>query len=208
MLGLSGKEDKFYQLFRQSTEVVCATLKRVEALMELSSVSAQEVEEVHRLEHEADAITTQIIDRLNSTFITPLDREDIYTLAQSLDDVVDFTQGAVERMMLYRTGKPSPATQELVHLAAAAGEQIKLAFSALNSIHAKKAEILAATEEIYHLESAGDKLYRQEMARLFEYEKDPIEIIKWKDILEHIETILDHCESVADLLKGVVLKYD
>lgn len=208
MFGLSPKEDKFYKLFQESTDVICETAKKLETMLQLSSVSTEEAEEMHQLEHKADDITTQIVDRLNSTFITPLDREDIYTLAQVLDDIVDYAQGTVERMVLYRTGKPSFAAQELVRLVNLAAHQIHKAFSCLNNIHFKKSEILAATEEIYHLESAGDKLYRQEVARLFEHEKDPIEIIKWKEILEHIETILDHCESIADLLKGVVLKYD
>ncbi|MHB8125946.1 MAG: DUF47 domain-containing protein [Desulfitobacteriaceae bacterium] len=208
MFGLGHKDDKFYLLFQQGTEVLCMVMKKLESIIQLSCVSIEDNEEMNRLEHLADDITRQIIDRLNTTFITPFDREDIYTIAQVLDDIVDFTQGTVERMLLYRTGKPSLGAQELVRLVGLAAEQIRKAFCGLNNIHFKKAVILAATEEIYHLESAGDKVYRQEVARLFEYEKDPIEIIKWKEILEHIETVLDHCEKIADLLKGVVYKYD
>lgn len=208
MFGLSSKEDKFYSLFRQSTEVMCSVVQKLEGLVSQHSISEQEAEEIHELEHQADKITTEIVDRLNKTFITPLDREDIYTLAQSLDDIVDLTQGVVERMALYKTKKPSIGAQELVRTTVKAVEQIKTAFSYLNNIHFKKSEILAATEEIYQLESLGDTFYRQEVARLFEHEKDPIEIIKWKEILEHLEDTLDHCEDIADLLKGVVLKYD
>jgi predicted phosphate transport protein (TIGR00153 family) len=208
MFGLPPKEDKFYQLFAQSTEIITKSLNRLEGIMQQNAVSTEDAAQMHRFEHEADGITTQILERLNSTFITPLDREDIYRLAQVLDDIVDFAEGTVERMLLYRTGKPSPGAQELVHLVFLATEQIRSAFRCLGNIHFKKSSILAAAEEIYHLESSGDKLYRQEVARLFEFEKDPIEIIKWKEILEHIETTLDHCESIADLLKSVVLKYD
>lgn len=208
MFGLSPKEDKFYKLFYQSTEIITKSLKMLEGLMQQDSVSAEDAAEMHRIEHEADDVTNQILVRLNSTFITPLDREDIYKLAQVLDDIVDFAEGTVERMLLYRTGKPSLGTQELVHLVVLAAEQIQSAFCCLGNLHFKKSTLLAAAEEIYHLESAGDKLYRQEVALLFQNEKDPIEIIKWKEILEHIETTLDHCESIADLLKSVVLKYD
>ena len=208
MFGLSPKEDKFYQLFAQSTEIITKSLKRLEGIMLQDSVSVEDAAQMHRFEHEADNITAQILERLNSTFITPLDREDIYKLAQVLDDIVDYSEGTVERMLLYRTGKPSLGTQELVHLVGLAAEQIQAAFCCLGNIHLKKSKILASAEEIYHLESAGDKVYRQEVARLFEHEKDPIEIIKWKEILEHIESMLDHCESIADLLKSVVLKYD
>ncbi|AHF07936.1 DUF47 domain-containing protein [Desulfitobacterium metallireducens] len=208
MLGIPTKEDKFFALFRQCTDVVCEATEKLETLFTQDSVSEEDAEAVHELEHKADDITTEIVDRLNSTFITPLDREDIYTLAQVLDDVVDHSQGAVERMTLYKTQKPSIATQEIVHNIVLASKEIKKAFLCLNNIHFKKSEILAATEKIYQLESAGDKLYRHEVARLFECEKDPIEIIKWKEILEHVENTLDHCETIADLLKGVVLKYD
>lgn len=208
MFGIAAKEDKFFELFRKTTETVYATVKKLDAIMEQPFVSAQDGEAMHELEHEADALTAMILDRLNSTFITPLDREDIYTLAQVLDDIVDFAQGTVERMILYRTTQPSIGAQELVHLIVRAAEQIRMAFACLNHIHFKKSELLAATEEIYQLESAGDTIYRQEVARLFECEKDPIEIIKWKEILENLETTLDHCESIADLLKGVVVKYD
>ncbi|MDP4161202.1 MAG: DUF47 family protein [Bacillota bacterium] len=208
MFGLAPKEDKFYQLFSQSTDIICKALRRLQGIMQQDCVSAEDAAQMHRFEHEADNITNQILERLNSTFITPLDREDIYKLAQVLDDVVDFSEGTVERMHLYRTGKPSPGAQELVHLVGLAAEQILTAFSCLGNIHNKKSKILAAAEEIYNLESSGDKLYRQEVARLFDCEKDPIEIIKWKEILEHIESTLDHCEAIADLLKSVVLKYD
>jgi predicted phosphate transport protein (TIGR00153 family) len=208
MFGLAKKGDKFYELFQQSTEILCMVMEKLDIIIHQDSVSVEDNDEMNNLEHKADAITVKIINKLNATFITPFDREDIYTLAQVLDDIVDFSQGTVERMMLYRTGKPSLGAQELVRLLGLAGEQVRKAFCGLNNVHSKKAEILAATEEIYHLESAGDKVYRQEVARLFECEKDPIEIIKWKDLLEHIETVLDLCEKVADLLKGVVYKYD
>ena len=208
MFGVSSKEDKFYSLFRQSTEVVCSVVQKLEVLVGQNSISDHEAEEIHELEHQADKITAEIVDRLNSTFITPMDREDIYTLAQSLDDIVDLTQGAVERMALYKTKKPSIGAQELVRTTVKAVDQIKIAFSYLNHIHFKKSEILAAAEEIYQLESLGDTFYRQEVARLFEHEKDPVEIIKWKEILEILEDTVDHCEDIADLLKGVVLKYD
>ena len=204
----SKKDDKFFTLFLQSTELACKAAKRLEELATQDAISASDAQEMNILENEADAINTQIIDRMNTTFITPLDREDIYDLAQILDDVVDSMEGTVERMLLYRTGKPSVTTLEMTRLIVSATEQIQLGFSCLSNIRFKKAEILAATEKIYHIENNGDKLYQQEVARLFECEKNPIEIIKWKEILELLETTLDQCETIADHLKGVVLKYD
>lgn len=208
MIKLPKKEDRFYTLFNQSTELVCKTVKQLEELMKQNSVSQEDNDYIHRLEHETDDVTTMLMEHLNATFLTPLDREDIYTLAQGLDDIADYAEGTAERMRLYRTNKPSLGAQELSRLVSQAALQIQKAFLNLNNITFKKSEILKATEELYKLESEGDRIYRQEVARLFEYEKDPIEIIKWKEILEHIETALDHCEDIADLLKGVVLKYE
>ncbi|MDR3288336.1 MAG: DUF47 family protein [Peptococcaceae bacterium] len=202
------KEDKFYSLFQQSTELTCQAAQKLEKIMQQDRVSESDAEEMNILENQADAVNTQIVDRLNTTFITPLDREDIYSLAQVLDDVVDYTEGTIERMQLYRTGKPSAGTLEMARSIVMATEQLRVGFSCLNNIKVKKSEILAATEKVYQIENGGDKLYQKEVARLFEEEKDPIEIIKWKEILELLETVLDHCEIVADQLKGMVLKYD
>ncbi|MDA8229683.1 MAG: DUF47 family protein [Desulfitobacterium hafniense] len=208
MFNLSKKEDKFFALFREATEVVYLAAEKLESIMQQNSITNVDAEAMDEIEHKADQVTDEILDKLNATFITPLDREDIYTFAQVLDDIVDQTQGAVERMALYKTKKPSPAAIELAHTLVRAAGQLRIAFGGLNNIHFKKNEILAAVQEIYKLESTGDSLYRQQVAQLFEYEKDPIEIIKWKEILEHIEDTLDYCERVADLLRGVVLKYD
>lgn len=208
MFGFSTKGDKFYDLFIESAQTVHKTTQKLEKLVCQNYVSDMEAEEMRDLEHEADKITHAIVDRLNTTLITPLDREDIYTLAQNLDDIVDLSQGAVEKMALYHTQKPSIGAQEIVRTIVEATKNILTAFCCLSNIHFKKTEILGATEEIYRLESVGDSLYRQEVARMFEQEKDAIEIIKWKEILEHLENTLDQCEEIADLLKGVVLKYD
>lgn len=208
MFGFSAKGDKFYDLFIESAQIVHKTTQKLEKLVCQNYVSDLEAEEMRDLEHAADKITHNIVDRLNSTLITPLDREDIYTLAQNLDDIVDLSQGAVEKMALYQTKKPSIGAQEIVRTIVEATKNILTAFCCLNNIHSKKTEILGATEEIYRLESIGDSLYRQEVAKMFEQEKDAIEIIKWKEILEHLENTLDQCEEIADLLKGVVLKYD
>ncbi|MDR3270000.1 MAG: DUF47 family protein [Peptococcaceae bacterium] len=204
----SKREDPFYQLFEQSAELTCVAAQRLEQMMQQDFITTADAEEMNRLENQADAINTQIVDRLNTTFITPLDREDIYTLSQVMDDVMDFTEGTVERMLLYRTGKPSNGALEMAGAIIVATQHLRTAFSYLNNMKFKKNDILAAIETVYQVENNGDKLYQREVARLFEEVKDPIEIIKWKEILELMESILDHCEIVGDHLKGVVLKYD
>jgi hypothetical protein len=168
---------------------------------------SEKIVEISNLEHTADDLNDAIIDKLNQTFITPLDREDIYAMANMLDDVVDAVQGIMERMELYRTGKPTEGAAELARLIVACTEEIVKAFDYLRNIRGNQHKILEHASKIAVLESEGDRIYRKEVAHLFANCPDPVEIIKWKEVLEHLENALDHCEAIADLLRGVVLKY-
>ncbi|SDF81739.1 DUF47 domain-containing protein [Sporolituus thermophilus] len=207
MFSLKPKEDKFFELFAESTRI----LRRGAYILKDSLNDYNNIQEkmdvMSDLEHEADEINDAIIDKLNRTFITPLDREDIYSLATMLDDVVDFLQGTIERMVLYRTGKPTAGAIELARLLADCTDELVKAFDLLRNIKGNQHKILDHTRKIVVLESEGDRIYRQEVAHLFTHCVDPIEIIKWKEVLEHLEGALDHCESIADLLRGVVMKY-
>lgn len=207
MFGLRPREEKFYELFQKTTDLLCHSASALKELMADETVIEEKLHEINVIEHHADEITTAIIDRLNQTLITPLDREDIYTLAKVLDDIIDYIQGAVERMELYKTGKPSRGAQELARILDECAGVLQVTFSYLRNLRVNKQNILENTMRINALESEADKVYRQEVAKLFEEETNPIEIIKWKEILEHLETAADHCEDAADLLKGVVLKY-
>lgn len=124
-----------------------------------------------------------------------------------LDDVVDFLQGIIESMVLYRAGRPSDGFIEMVRMLADCSDEIVKAFNLLRNIHGNQMKILDHTRKIVVLESEADRIYRQEIAYLFTTCPDPIEILKWKEILENLENTLDHCELIADLLRGVVMKY-
>ena len=165
------------------------------------------VKEINDLEHRADKVNDAIIDKLNQTFITPIDREDIYAIANGLDDGVDQLQGMLQRIVIYHTGDAREGALRLTKLLIESTAEIKRAAALLNAISKNQAELLAITSKIDKLESEGDHVFRGELAYLFEYVKDPIELIKWKDLLEGLEDTLDHCERMADLLKGVVMKY-
>lgn len=128
-------------------------------------------------------------------------------MATKLDDVVDFEQGIMQRMELYKAGKLTPGAAELASLLAQCTEEMVQAFTLLNNIKGNQRKILEHTNKIGELESQGDNIYRREVALLFDTCSDPIEIIKWKEILEHMENALDHCECIGDLLRGVVMKY-
>lgn len=201
------KSNEFFILFEESADYFYqATLLLDEVMMDHRKADIK-VKEINDLEHRADKVNDAIIDKLNQTFITPIDREDIYAIANGLDDGVDQLQGMLQRIVIYHTGEAREGALRLTKLLIESTAEIKRAAALLNAISKNQNEILAITSKIDKLESEGDHVFRGELAYLFEYVKDPIELIKWKDLLEGLEDTLDHCERMADLLKGVVMKY-
>lgn len=201
------KSNEFFVLFEESAEYFYqATLLLDEVMMDHRKADIK-VKEINDLEHRADKVNDAIIDKLNQTFITPIDREDIYAIANGLDDGVDQLQGMLQRIVIYHTGEAREGALRLTKLLIESTAEIKRAAALLNAISKNQGELLAITSKIDKLESEGDHVFRSELAYLFEYVKDPIELIKWKDLLEGLENTLDHCERLADLLKGVVMKY-
>ena len=201
------KSNEFFVLFEESAEYFYqATLLLDEVMMDHRKADIK-VKEINDLEHRADKVNDAIIDKLNQTFITPIDREDIYAIANGLDDGVDQLQGMLQRIVIYHTGDAREGALRLTKLLIESTAEIKRAAALLNAISKNQAELLAITSKIDKLESEGDHVFRGELAYLFEYVKDPIELIKWKDLLEGLENALDLCERMADLLKGVVMKY-
>ena len=201
------KSNEFFVLFEESAEYFYqATLLLDEVMMDHRKADIK-VKEINDLEHRADKVNDAIIDKLNQTFITPIDREDIYAIANGLDDGVDQLQGMLQRIVIYHTGEAREGALRLTKLLIESTAEIKRAAALLNAISKNQNEILAITSKIDKLESEGDHVFPGELAYLFEYVKDPIELIKWKDLLEGLEDTLDHCERMADLLKGVVMKY-
>lgn len=207
MFNFKQKDDEFFDLFLESAKFFYSgALILNDVMLDYTSASIK-VEEIDRIEHEADAINDRIIDKLNLTFITPIDREDIYALANDLDDGVDLLQGILQRYDMYRMGQPMTGAVNLTKLLISSTEEIVRAVSLLDNIRKNQAPILDASHKIERYESDGDLIYRKEVAYLFEHEKDPIELIRWKDVLEQLEDTLDHCELIADMLRGVVMKY-
>ncbi|MBP2654350.1 MAG: putative phosphate transport regulator [Firmicutes bacterium] len=207
MFSFKPREDKFFKLFSESTRILCQGAEVLRDSMQEAYDLEQKMKYISDIEHQADETNDAIIDLLNQTFITPLDREDIHLLATMLDDVVDFLQGTIERIVLYKAGKPSSGASELARILADCTKEMVKAFDMLPNIRGNRDKILDHTRKIAVLESEGDRIYRQEIAHLFNTCPDPVEIIKWKEILEHLEDALDHCEKIADLLRGVVMKY-
>jgi predicted phosphate transport protein (TIGR00153 family) len=207
MFGFKPKEDEFFKLFMESANIVYQGACLIDDVMRNYTQLDEKMQQISDIEHQADDVNDAIIDKLNQTFITPLDREDIYSLASMLDDVVDFLQGTIERMVLYRTGKPTEGAAELTRILVECTREILEAFTLLRNIRGNQHRILEHAHKICELESEGDTVYRREVALLFDSCPDPIQVIKWKEVLEHLEDATDFCENIADLLRGVVMKY-
>jgi uncharacterized protein len=162
----------------------------------------KKVDEIRRIEHVGDEMTHSIMRKLNQTFITPFDREDLYKLASSLDDVLDFLNASGARIVMYRITNPPPEAGVLARLILAQSEELAKAVSLLE----RNGDVLVHCVEINRLENEADQVSRAAIARLFEHEKDPITLIKTKELLEFLETATDRAEDVADVLETVVLK--
>jgi predicted phosphate transport protein (TIGR00153 family) len=153
-------------------------------------------------EQEGDRITHDIIDRLNHTFVTPIDREDILALASALDDIVDYTEEVADYLGLYKIEAPMDQAIKLAHVLLAASRQVAEAIPRLRSF----SDISRYTVEINRLENEGDRITREAVASLFDNGIDPMVVIRWKDLFERLEAAIDATERVANILEGIVIK--
>ena len=201
------KDNEYFDFFIVSAQYFYKEALLMDEVMLDYSKAEDKIKEVIELEHSADRVNDLIIDKLNRTFITPIDREDIYALANGLDDGVDYLEGTLQCIVMYKAGKARSGAVALTKLIIEATQEIIRALELLMDIRKNQEAILTHTSHLCKLESEGDRVFRHEVAFLFEKETDPVEIIKWKDILENLENTLDHCEKLADMLRGVVMKY-
>jgi uncharacterized protein Yka (UPF0111/DUF47 family) len=202
-MNLLPRDDKFFKYFQQQVKLICqAADLLVEGAAAGNAHLANAAHQIHVLEEQADSVLHEIYTRLNSTFITPLDPEDIQSLSSHLDDVIDGIEDSVHRMLDYRI-EPIPSTVlELCRLVQSCCMILQKAFDAL----AKGEPFIDHSIEISRLEEAADQLGRAAVRDLFEQEKDPIRIIKLKEILDFLEQTMDYCDDVADALKNVQVK--
>lgn len=202
-MNLLPREEKFFEYFHQQVKFICqATDLLVDGAASGNAHLASAAHQIKAIEEQADTVIHEIYTRLNSTFITPLDPEDIHSLSSHLDDVIDGIEDSVHRMLAYRID-PLPGTVlELCRLVQSCGITLLKAFESL----AKGQPFMDHCIEINRLEEAADQLVRAAVADLFQEEKDPIRIIKLKEIYEFLEQTTDYCEDVADALQNVQVK--
>jgi predicted phosphate transport protein (TIGR00153 family) len=202
MFRLIPRETKFFELFAELSTSLNAGARLLRAILEDPHDLQKRVAEMQAIEHEGDRATHAIIAKLNTTFITPFDREDIHRLASSLDDVLDFVNAAAVRLVMYKIAQPPVAAAELAGLIVLQAEELAIAVSLLE----KNNGVLKHCEEINRLEDEADDVSRKAIAVLFENEKDPIQLIKMKELYEVLEYATDKAEDAANVLEAIVLK--
>ena len=158
---------------------------------------------INDIEHRCDALTRDVLLRLHRTFVTPIDREDIHALALALDDVADAIDDCAKLMQLYRLDSVRPGVRELARILHDQTHQVERAMEALRD----KGAVSASTAEIDRLEHEGDVVYQDAIVRLFDNEKDPIQVIKWKELYGHMEAATDRCEDIGNVLDGIAVKH-
>lgn len=193
---------KFYELFREQAENIHLAAQMLVNLFEDFKDVEKRVSEIKFLEHKGDQLTHELMMKLNQTFITPMDREDIHSLGSALDDVLDLVDAAASRLVTYKVTSVTPGARQLSKVILHGTDIILQAVSELNKPH----NILEYCEKIAMLEEEADRIKGECVARLFENSTNPVEIIKWKEIYEVLEATTDKCEDVADVLEAVVLK--
>lgn len=197
------RQEKFFASFVSQVRLISeASRLLLEAVKDGNSHLARTAVRIQQLEHEGDEIIHDIFTRLNQTFITPLDPEDIHSLSSRLDDVLDGIEDAAYRMVAYRLEPIPPTVIELCQVVHDCALSLEKAFEALN----KDQKLLDHCIEVNRLEDYADQLVRRAVAELFQQETDPIALIKQKEIYEFLEDTTDRCEDVTDVLQSVVVK--
>ena len=197
------REEKFYTDFQALADELQRGALLLEEMLAPERPIWDKADEIKEVEHKCDFLTHGIIQRLNRTFVTPLDREDIHALARSLDDVMDAIDASATLVRLYRLDTVRFGVRELAANITTCTKEVRLALDAL-AVHKG---VTTHAVEINRLENEADRTHQQAVGRLFESEKDPLVVMKWKETLDFLEAATDRCEDVANVLEGVVVKY-
>lgn len=202
------KEENFFAHFANNVQNIKDAATDLRALLDANTPSDRKIliTRIEAAEHAGDQITHAIFHDLSKSFITPIDREDIHGLATELDDILDLMEDVAVRTVLYEISEFPPEFRDLTDVLLRAVDDLSHALPLLENMKNTK-DILQLCEHVNTCENAGDDIYHNAIARLFQEEKDPIKLIKLKEILSDIEEAIDKCEHVANLIEGVVIKY-
>ncbi len=197
------RETRFFEDFETMAREITRAAAMLEEMLVPDHPVWDKADEIKEVEHKCDFLTHEVIQRLNRTFVTPLDREDIHSLARSLDDVMDAIDASAGVIRLYQIARVRPGARELARIIAQSTDQIVKAMPALD----RRKGIHEHAVEINRLENEADRAHQLALKQLFADENDAIAIIKWKEILDFLEAATDRCEDVANVLESVVVKH-
>ncbi|HMS86267.1 MAG TPA: DUF47 family protein [Nitrospira sp.] len=197
------KEEAFFELFKKAAHNVIEGSRLLKGLMEDYTNIKEKIARIKEVEHIGDGITHDIALRLNQTFITPIDREDIHDLASALDDILDAIEAVADRFAIYKIERPTPCSIRLADILHRASVAVGRGVDRISMSHE---EVKQYSVEVNSLENEADRVSRDAISALFEKETNPIAVIKWKEIYETFEEGTDRCEDVANVIECIVLK--
>lgn len=196
------RDEKFYDLFTELAKRLTGSASILQEMFQNPAQLDAKVTAIKGLEHEADNLTHDIIDRIDRTFVTPFDREDIHALASELDDVIDLIDGTARRAQIFRIQRIRPPAIVLAEVLSRAGSAVEEGVRDMkNAKH-----VYAVSEKLKLLEEEGDAVYHDAMGKLFAEGGEALEVIKWKDLYDKLEDALDQCEDVGNVLQSIALK--
>jgi predicted phosphate transport protein (TIGR00153 family) len=201
------REGRFFSEFVALSEQIRTGARTLKQMLSGDAPDMAKAEEIKDIEHACDVATRAIIDQLNRTFVTPLDREDIHAMASHLDDVMDAIDATAAVIPLYKITKVRPGARRLVEIINDSVDRITQALGSLEQRRGRLDQVLELAAQVKQLEHEADRCHQDAIVELFDQERDPITVIKWKEIFDFLEAATDRCEDVANLLEGVVVKH-
>jgi predicted phosphate transport protein (TIGR00153 family) len=196
------RDEKFFELFAEIAVRLSRAATLVCELFQHPERTSDLVQRIKDIEHEADDLMRAVVGRIDKSFVTPIDREDIHLLASALDNVVDLLDGAARRVEMFHITETKPAAQELASVLERCAKQIEKGVATMQ----RPKEVDASSVAIKQLEEEGDAIYHRAVGELFAGTPDALQVIKWKEIYDTLERAIDHCEDVANVIQSVAIK--
>jgi predicted phosphate transport protein (TIGR00153 family) len=200
------REEKFYELLEGSAENLCHGARLLDEMVREEKIDQEHATAISDVEHKGDEYTQEAMRKLNLTFVTPMDREDIYGLISCLDDILDYIEACADRLVLFGVDKPTPEAKELSGIIVKGTAEICASVALLRAMRDTD-QVIRRCQELDRLENEADHISRTALGRLFQGEFAPLDAIKWMDLYHHLETATDKCEDAANLLETIVLKH-
>jgi uncharacterized protein len=200
------RQDSFFELFEKQAEIVKEGAHALADLMTDFADAEDKAFKIKGIEHDGDEVAHEIIRKLNTTFVTPIDREDIHALVSAMDDILDFIEAAADRMVLYDIREPTESAVKLTKILVESTDLTAEAVTCLREMKKQLADIRERCIAVNRLENQGDQVNRAAMAKLFQMHDAPMDALKWREIYHNIETAIDKCEDVADIIESITLK--